>query len=64
MYDFERVNVEDEKGKFKVCKGKNDSLHTFLPDSEDGFISIQDDLSKQYLVFEISFLWPINKSLA
>ena len=62
MYDFERVNVEDEKGKFKVCKGKNDSLHISLR-LEDG-LPIQDDLSKQYLVFEISFLWPINKSLA
>ena len=24
-----RVNVEDEKGKVKVWKGKNDSLHSF-----------------------------------
>ena len=37
MYDFDRVNVEDEKGKFKVWKGKNDSLHTFVSDSGTDF---------------------------
>jgi len=50
-----RVNVEDEMGKVKVWKRKNDSLHTFPPTRKRIYPFMRPKYFRNFI------LWPTNK---